>query len=1132
MKYVCILAAGLLLTASARAQSGDVMIDALKPLHLSTPLDGKAAIVTGEACAVQAAALQQRIERTCGVKLPIVDDADAVGKIGALGHIVALGHFGNNRVLRHFYMRWYLIVDALQPGVGGYVLQTVHNPDGIGANLVVVGGSDVAGVQMAGDRLIAAIEEHGPTLPRLMDIQLGRGKEIVEKRIDEMLDPDFHWPSGHPMEIHKTAGEAAMLYLYSGDERMAIKFKERLMWWLGAEEKHHNSSDEFYHLVVPYDMVEEAPIFTDDERLWITQKMLKVLRYYWSPEEISQPYFMKAKDKRELRHNHRARYANTMYFGGRYFDQYYDLPEARQWMAGVKQFFDPQMTSFAVLEGTPSMAHITLNEAVVYAAATQDKRFLSRDILGMMCRKGFLFGDGVKYAGSHGNSPRLWWTLAAHLFDDPSHLRLMLARDPHLQQLRLPWTVSWEMGRSFFDGRVGESSAKPIDQVIAMPLDQLYYEQCRSHGPRNVDAKDAFDLIVFQQPNHDGRPNLQIGGHNTGSYSADVAGNLIFSSHGVNWFDGGWWIATTRNHTSVSIVRNGKSETLPAFAKLVHTESTGDTQTAQIEIDGHNGTRWQRSVISAPGKWFLVLDKVTAQKPGDYVIETRWGCRGPGGFEGDPDAGDYVMMRPGVDRVFRLTGAGWQHQYMLPKGRLHQMFDSPAHPFPRSTQGLTPDTPAWYMHDVVQRWAGKLEAGRSHTIAHLFFTYPRGQVAPFRLDQSQGEFVVIDNDVPAADRHSKFSHETNLNPRWQRTEDSRIHAAAAMGDRLAIGLADHRVRVIDVNGKDIADAKMPGKVYALTTIDDKFIAGTVTGAVHAFDRDGNELWQWQAPPWEKPTDWREGWGSMRTTITHIQPADVDGDGKPEILAAGAHWYVLGRRGSPIFNYTREGAYRAWTGITRENTFELAPADYDGDGCEEIAGHIGGMGSAGGSHFLCFYRVGDDKPLWQPGRPPNRYGGSALTCATTGDVDGDGSPELVIGSEAYINHLGVYNLKNKTSAALDAGSGVTALACADINGDGRDEIIAATEMGQVIAMNGQGEHVFLADVHESVTAMLLTGDHIWIGTANGLVFVLGHEGNIVRRGRLPGYLDHLVATDGGGALATTSDGQAALYPPVR
>jgi hypothetical protein len=89
--------------------------------------------------------------------------------------LILLGNLNTNRALLPLYARYYCFTDAIYPGGDGYDLRTLVNPYGQSANVILAGGSRLAGVQRAVDRLIAHIQaaasDSDLVLPFLLEIQ-------------------------------------------------------------------------------------------------------------------------------------------------------------------------------------------------------------------------------------------------------------------------------------------------------------------------------------------------------------------------------------------------------------------------------------------------------------------------------------------------------------------------------------------------------------------------------------------------------------------------------------------------------------------------------------------------------------------------------------------------------------------------------------------------------------------------------------------------------------------------------------------------------------------------------------------------------------------------------------------------
>ena len=1169
------LTALLLLSPCAFAEEKPMPITTLKPLHIETSLGAPgapaASIVTGESCRDIAFALQRRIEEITRITLPVVRDTVAA-KVPLLSrNAIVLGHYGTNRLLERLYYQWHVVVDASQPGAGGFLLQTLHNPHGTGANVVVLGGSDPADVERAADRLLDHIARNGPALPRIFEVEMGVGADLVLARGSEVLDPNREWPTIHPMEVQQTLAEAAMLYLYTGDEAFARAFKDHLVPWLEKGD-FQAVTDDFARTMISWDLIEEAPVFTDDERLWITNRLLDALRFEHSDKSINYRAFVQVRDQWILRENHRARWATSFFFGARYFRDYYRLPEADVWLDDVRTYYKPQMISFVPMEGVDNMAHITLTEALNYALADDVSSFLSPQVLGRIADKAMMKTLSGRYVGySRRTTPMLFWCLAAHRFDNGEYLRPVLGAAPDMRAVRLPWKVSWAIGRSFWDGRLPSPQAPAADWVASAPLSDLYYRTAMCYGPKNVPLDETFDFLVIKDPEDAGSQYLLLGGHNTGSYSADSANSILsFMARGRSWLYGGGRVQTSRKHTSVSIVRDGRCDPLPAFARLIRAEETDGCAFTRSALLDHDGTDWYRNIINLPDRWFLVVDEITAREAGDFCIENRWVHYVNAGFDGD----DWVMLQSdptdGKPLQLRLTGLGWKNQYVIP-WVMSDYLASPPHRFPRRVEDPSAEEKIPYVSHLSRRWTGRLGKGQTHVFANLLYVqsagdaplYSLGKVddTMYRVTGSDRSWTVRADDrgrwrveestmsdvapgtlAPARPREGP---PTDLDPLWTRTESSRILSAARSTDsdpaRFALGLADGRIRTFDARGRDVADASMPGKVFAVTWADldgdgaDELIAGSDTGGVRAFSSEGAELWTWTPPPPVRGSGWRQSFGTMRPVITEVIPLDVNADGKPEILAGGLYFYILDRQGKLLTMYDIEEEEKVSDSVgklggglsrTFENTLILAAGDLDGDGKPEIVGDIARI------YNFRAWDARTAKRLAVFSRPNDRYLGNWIKAVATGDVDGDGKDEFAIASDAFLQQLALYAFPDGMTWSRNVGAAANVIAMADLTGNGDADIIVGTGMGQVQAFDGQGNRLFLTDVHESVTSLAVASHEpnprIWVGTVNGRLFVLGNTGAIIHRGRLPGYLDRILVAPDGPALVVSSDGPAALF----
>ncbi|MDP6116530.1 MAG: hypothetical protein QGG53_32110, partial [Planctomycetota bacterium] len=159
----------LALTCSLMAETAQPpRIQKLKKLFPETPLvrDGRAAsfIVLPDKDDLSATVekLRATIRARTGADLDALRADDVVDEdwwidFSGVGtsNLIALGNVNNNRLLSVLYGERYVVADSIYPGAGGYVVRTVHDPFAKGFNVLVLAGSNRAGVDKAVDVFIA-----------------------------------------------------------------------------------------------------------------------------------------------------------------------------------------------------------------------------------------------------------------------------------------------------------------------------------------------------------------------------------------------------------------------------------------------------------------------------------------------------------------------------------------------------------------------------------------------------------------------------------------------------------------------------------------------------------------------------------------------------------------------------------------------------------------------------------------------------------------------------------------------------------------------------------------------------------------------------------------------------------------
>ncbi len=184
----------------------------------------------------------------------------------------------------------------------------------------------------------------------------------------------------------------------------------------------------------------------------------------------------------------------------------------------------------------------------------------------------------------------------------------------------------------------------------------------------------------------------------------------------------------------------------------------------------------------------------------------------------------------------------------------------------------------------------------------------------------------------------------------------------------------------------------------------------------------------------------------------VAMGDVTGDGVPDIIAAagaggGPHVRVFdGITGEQIPGPL--GSFMAYDASFSGGVF-VAAADFNGDGLADI---VTGAGAGGGPHIRVFSGA-DGSELVGFFDPPK--GGNGVR-VTTGDINGDGTPDIITGSgsdvPATVRVFGGLTAQPVsgalgTIAPYPGFQGGVYVAAGDVNGDGRDDVITGAGGGR-------------------------------------------------------------------------------------
>ncbi|MFQ5810730.1 MAG: hypothetical protein ACE5JM_14035, partial [Armatimonadota bacterium] len=519
----------------------------------------------------------------------------------------------------------------------------------------LVGGSYAAGTRRAAEAFAALVQENGRpgalTLGRLLELEFDATDRaepaytpLNERQRDEAIASGrelLFSPGEGRSGISRLAG-AGVRYHRTGDPLQAEVFRGLMLALLEyyATDEYINAEglarydrdfrDSWtYRVGIAWDLLEESGVFSDEERLAITNHILRlalecVLYQRWNRPETLEHW----RTNENIVHNHNTFPALGVYFVGNYLKRHYGAEFVDDWLTVAHGIFNGQKHSSKPLEDAAAYQWLPIIHTMVYSLAEGDHTFFDEGHARQTARVAMMvmdnagcqaaFGDHSAYKSASGISSTL--QTMAWYYQDPG--MLWGARRAAVQSGR-------PMGQPYHVGFQPQPPAEHVGLTVSR-LPRLCYDYA-ARSPQyptapNLPWEQTFDKIAFRAGLERDDEYLLLDGFGRGTHMHFDANAIIRYAAGGEplLVDGEYIKNAPKYHSSVVIIRDGQSVLTPAVTGLGRADELDSVAFTRTYVTAYNGAEWTRQIVWRRGDYILVSDEVRALQGDDFTLRCCW----------------------------------------------------------------------------------------------------------------------------------------------------------------------------------------------------------------------------------------------------------------------------------------------------------------------------------------------------------------------------------------------------------------------------------------------------------------------------------------------------------------------------
>ncbi|MHC4085090.1 MAG: hypothetical protein ACYSU3_14875 [Planctomycetota bacterium] len=605
----------------------------LKDLHITTELvsRGKPNItIIVPASSIyekQAKRIQKRIAELTGAQVPVRPDESPAGTVPIRGHLIVLGNRSTNSTIGELYNRYYTLLDLRYPGPGGHVVRTLHNPFGGGNNMIFVGGSDLVGVDTAADTLIAQLNKIGVSedtlsVGWLTEIKLGEGTRVpVDLSEFETWEASkgygsvgyFGWNSiSKQMAMYYMTGNAShareFLRLAFPDEKARQEIAridgERI------ENKKEPLSGPYHYnahmMILFWDLIEESPVFSDEERLRVANAFSKQLNH-----RKGEGVYGRTKPPSGVGSRHGQWSAISLYCLGRYFQKDYPNPIWQHCIESAKLHFKPLHKHAWVSGESDNLFWYNTGIAPVftYLLLTGDRTPVENDVLKMLLRGQEMLISGRRPDWALNSASVGYLHKAAYLMQDGRYVHYRKRTGVDMNVFRL--------GQSFWPEKHLTLQA-PKDLVDKWSINYLPEPMWKSRNS-SLELGESFLFGSFRSATDASGDFILIDGFNGASrnpYHTFAILELRIDGHTL--------LKGYRNQLLTRAAGLVEPH-IPMEAALKYHEVVGKIATVVSQVPNAAYCNWQRTLLHRTGHYALIVDDLAFNHDSNNMeVQIQW----------------------------------------------------------------------------------------------------------------------------------------------------------------------------------------------------------------------------------------------------------------------------------------------------------------------------------------------------------------------------------------------------------------------------------------------------------------------------------------------------------------------------